>query len=56
VIAEQGAKALVDEHGKGPKPGQLWKNPDLANTYKRIAEHGAAKGGSKRSVGAVQCS
>jgi hypothetical protein len=71
VIAEQGgagAKALVDEDGTGPKPGQSWRNPDLANTYKRIAEHGAAKGEGLREASrlsaqqgmvrhrAVQCS
>ena len=55
LIKEQGGDgqmALVDENGQGPKPGQLWRNPDLANTYKRIAEHGAAKGKDKKSVGA----
>jgi gamma-glutamyltranspeptidase/glutathione hydrolase len=40
----EGIRALVDEQGLGPKPGQLWRNPDLAATYRSIAEHGAAKG------------
>eukprot|EP00879_Flechtneria_rotunda_P004254 GHRR01004503.1.p1 GENE.GHRR01004503.1~~GHRR01004503.1.p1 ORF type:complete len:608 (+),score=203.40 GHRR01004503.1:170-1993(+) len=40
----KGARALTDEHWSGPKPGQLWKNQDLATTYRRIAQHGAAKG------------
>jgi len=39
-----GIRALVDEQGSGPKAGQLWKNPDLAATYRKIAEHGAMKG------------
>lgn len=48
LIAEQGgpgASALVDGQGVGPRPGQLWKNPDLGATYRRVAQHGAAKGG-----------
>jgi gamma-glutamyltranspeptidase/glutathione hydrolase len=40
-----GVSALVNDQGSGPKAGQLWKNPDLAATYRRVAEHGAAKGG-----------
>lgn len=47
LLVEQGGpgiRALVDKEGLGPKAGQLWKNPDLAATYRRIAEHGAMKG------------
>lgn len=39
-----GAGTLLDSDGKGPRPGQLWRNTDLANTYKRIAELGAKQG------------
>lgn len=41
-----GMRALVDEQGCGPKAGQLWRNPDLAATYRRVGELGAAKGDS----------
>jgi gamma-glutamyltranspeptidase/glutathione hydrolase len=47
LIARQGgpgARALVDENGAAPRAGQLWRNPDLAATLRRVAEHGAAKG------------
>jgi gamma-glutamyltranspeptidase len=30
--------------GKPPAAGQLQRNPDLAATFRRLAEHGAAKG------------
>lgn len=43
--ASSSACALVDGQGLGPGPGQLWKNPDLGATYRRVAQHGAAKGG-----------
>ncbi|KAF8057757.1 ywrD [Scenedesmus sp. PABB004] len=47
VVADAGgpgARALVDAAGRGPAPGQLWRNPDLAATYRRLGEHGAARG------------
>eukprot|EP00878_Enallax_costatus_P014464 GHUV01015128.1.p1 GENE.GHUV01015128.1~~GHUV01015128.1.p1 ORF type:complete len:652 (+),score=151.84 GHUV01015128.1:282-1958(+) len=45
LLNKQGnAGTLLDSEGKGPKPGQLWKNTDLANTYKQVAELGAKKG------------
>lgn len=30
--------------GKAPAAGQLHHNPDLAATFRQLAEHGAAKG------------
>jgi hypothetical protein len=48
VIREAGGAgvwALISEEGCGPKPGQIWRNADLAATLRRLAEHGAAKGG-----------
>lgn len=45
LLNKQGnAGTLLDPDGKGPKPGQLWKNTDLARTYKQVADHGAMKG------------
>jgi hypothetical protein len=47
LIAQQGgpgARALTDARGRGPGAGQLWRNRDLAATYRRIAQHGAAEG------------
>ncbi|KAF6255728.1 gamma-glutamyltranspeptidase [Scenedesmus sp. NREL 46B-D3] len=45
-----GARALTTEEGSGPKPGQVWRNADLAATFRRLAEHGAAKGFYSGSV------
>lgn len=46
-----GARALTTEEGSGPKPGQVWRNADLAATFRRLAEHGAAKGaGAQRML------
>lgn len=38
------AKALMTADGKPPAAGQLQRNLDLAATFRRLAEHGAAKG------------
>jgi gamma-glutamyltranspeptidase len=35
--------------GKPPAAGQLQRNRDLAATFRRLAEHGAAKGGARHS-------
>jgi hypothetical protein len=37
-------RALLREDGSAPKAGQLWCNPDLASTYRRVGELGAVKG------------
>lgn len=34
------ARIFVTETGQGPLPGQLLRQPDLAATYRRLAEHG----------------
>lgn len=34
-------KLYLDENGHVPKPGTMMKNPDLAKTYRLIAEHGS---------------
>jgi hypothetical protein len=45
-----GVRALITEEGSGPKPGQIWRNPDLAATFRRLAEHGASKGECVRAA------
>lgn len=42
--ADDQVKALMTADGKPPAAGQLQRNPDLAATFRRLAEHGAAKG------------
>jgi gamma-glutamyltranspeptidase/glutathione hydrolase len=39
-----GVRALITDEGCGPQPGQVWRNADLAATFRRLAEHGARKG------------
>ena len=41
VHTEAGRKIYLDENGNLRMPGQLHKNPDMASTYRRIAEEGA---------------
>ena len=43
------AKALMTADGKPPAAGQLQHNRDLAATFRRLAEHGAAKGEARHS-------
>jgi gamma-glutamyltranspeptidase/glutathione hydrolase len=45
-----GVLALITEEGCGPKPGQVWRNADLAATFRRLAEHGARKGACEQCV------
>ena len=34
----------ADGRGKGPRPGQLFRNPSMANVLKSLGEHGASEG------------
>jgi gamma-glutamyltranspeptidase/glutathione hydrolase len=40
-----GVASFTTAEGKAPVAGQIMKNEDLAATFRRLAEHGAAKGG-----------
>lgn len=39
-----GAKAFLGPDGKPPRAGQLQRNPDLAATFRGVAERGALEG------------
>lgn len=39
-----GAKAFMTADGGAPKYGQIQRNPDLAQTFRTIAEKGALEG------------
>lgn len=39
-----GIAALMTSEGKGPTPGQLMRNRDLASTMRRLGEKGAKEG------------
>lgn len=39
-----GARALCTEAGNAPQAGQIQRNPDLAATFRAVAEHGAHQG------------
>lgn len=38
------AHRVLRPNGRNPKPGDVLRNPDLAKTFKHIAEHGAKEG------------
>lgn len=40
-LFESTANIYLDENGNVPKPGTIIKNPDLAKTYRLVAEHGS---------------
>jgi gamma-glutamyltranspeptidase/glutathione hydrolase len=40
-----GVASFTTAEGKAPAAGQLMRNADLAATFRRLAEHGAARGG-----------
>src|SRR5690606_23793256 len=40
-LFESTANIYLDENGNVPKPGSIIKNPDLAKTYRLVAEHGS---------------
>ena len=39
-----GASSFLNSAGRAPKAGEIHKNPDLANTFRTLAQQGAAKG------------
>ena len=41
-----GAHAFMTKEGGAPQYGQIQRNPDLATTFKTLAEHGAVEGGT----------
>ena len=45
-----GVSSFTTAEGKAPAAGQLMRNPDLAATFRRLAEHGASKGGRCRRL------
>ena len=40
-LFESSKEIYLDENGEVPEEGTIMKNPDLANTYRLIAEHGS---------------
>ena len=38
------ARAFLGADGRPPRAGQLQRNPDLAKTFRAVAEHGALEG------------
>jgi len=40
-LFESSIELYLDENGEVPEPGTMMKNPDLAETYRLIAEHGS---------------
>jgi gamma-glutamyltranspeptidase/glutathione hydrolase len=44
-----GSAALYLQGGRAPKPGSLFRNPQLAKTYRRIIAEGEAAGGDRVS-------
>ena len=42
------AQAFMSANGRPPRAGQLQRNPDLAKTFRSVAEHGALEGADPR--------
>ena len=43
-VGGSGIKVFLGPDGQGPKAGQLHRNPDLAATFRKLAQEGAQKG------------
>ncbi len=43
------ARAMLGADGRAPRAGQLQRNPDLAATFRAVAQHGALEGAGPRA-------